>query len=69
MKCECGLYDGDPHHKAWHRIVSHNDEVFAHHRRKQQEKFDASLREREKLSKKVEARRMRMVQATQSDNT
>lgn len=66
MKCQCGLYDTDRFHDAWHRIVAHNDEVFAYHRRKREEQFDASLRNREKLNQTVAARRMRKMQAETS---
>lgn len=68
MKCTCGIYESDPHHKAWHRIVEHNDEVFSYHRRKREEQFDASLRKRQELERKVNKRRMQMVQASQGDH-
>lgn len=63
MKCQCGLYETDYYHRAWHQIVAHNDEVFAHHRKKREEEFDASLRKRQATAEKVAARRMRMVRA------
>ena len=67
-KCTCGLYDADPLHYGWHKIVEHNDLVFSEHRRKKEKQFDASLREREKLQAKVEARRMRMVRFNEGGN-
>lgn len=67
MTCSCGLHGTDFYHDAWHRIVTHNDEVFAHHRKKREEKFDASLRKRQATAEKVAARRMRMVRAQEGD--